>query len=127
MSKIPPPRAVCSMTLRINMAHLLTATDQLLCTLPRSATAKLHTMDELREIERSIEIDAPPEDVWERLVDGDLAEEWLGVEIGPRPGGPASVPEEDMIGTVEEIEPGLWITGEWRQRHGGPYPVVITI
>ena len=84
-------------------------------------------MDELPEIERSIEIDAPPEEVWERIVDGELAGEWLGVEIVPRPGGPVSVPDEDMIGTVEEIEPGRSITWSWRHRDGDPSQVTITI
>lgn len=84
-------------------------------------------MDELPEIERSIEIDAPPEEVWERIVDGELAEEWLGVEIVPRPGGPVTVPDEDMIGTVEEIEAGRSITWSWRHRDGDPSQVAITI
>jgi uncharacterized protein YndB with AHSA1/START domain len=78
-------------------------------------------------IERSIEVDASPEEVWERIVDGELAEEWLGVEIEPRPGGPVTVPDEDTIGTVEEVDPGRSITWSWRQPDGDPSQVTIEI
>lgn len=84
-------------------------------------------MDALPEIERSIEVDAPPEEVWERIVDGALAEEWLGVELEPRPGGPVSIPDEEMIGTVEEVEPGRSITWSWRHPDGDPSQVTIDI
>src|SRR5690606_22655965 len=77
-------------------------------------------MDGLPEIERSTDVDASPEEVWERIVDGALAEEWLGVEIDPRPGGPVSVPDEDVIGTVEEVEPGRSITWSWRHLRRRP-------
>lgn len=78
-------------------------------------------------IERSIEVDASPEEVWERIVDGELAEEWLGVEIEPRPGGTVTVPDEDTIGTVEEVDPGRSITWSWRQPDGDPSQVTIEI
>lgn len=84
-------------------------------------------MDELAEIERSIEIAAPPDEIWERIIDGDLAEEWLGVRVEPRPGGKVSAAGRDLIGTVEEVVPGESITWSWREPHGDPSQVVIDI
>ncbi|MFP3914220.1 MAG: SRPBCC domain-containing protein [Actinomycetota bacterium] len=84
-------------------------------------------MDEQPEVERSVEIDATPEEIWERITDGELAEEWLGVTIAPRPGGPVTVPGEDTIGTVEEVDPDRSITWSWRQPDGDPSQVTIAI
>lgn len=87
----------------------------------------LQFMDELPEIERSIEVEVPPEEVWRHVVEGELAEEWLGIEIDPRPGGAVTVPDEDMIGTVEEVEPLRSITWSWRLPDGDPSQVTIEI
>ena len=84
-------------------------------------------MEGLPEVERSIEVDVPTEEVWRHVVDGDLAEEWLGVEIEPRRGGAVTVPDEDMIGTVEEVEAGRSITWSWRKLDGDPSQVTIVI
>lgn len=84
-------------------------------------------MSEQPEIERSVDLDAAPDEVWERIVEGELAEEWLGVTLEPRPGGPVTVPDEDTIGTVEEVEPGRSITWSWRQPDGDPSQVTIEI
>lgn len=84
-------------------------------------------MEDQPIIERSVEVDATPEEVWERIVDGELAEEWLGVTVEPRPGGPVTVPDEDTIGTVEEVDPGRSITWSWRQPEGDPSQVTIDI
>jgi uncharacterized protein YndB with AHSA1/START domain len=84
-------------------------------------------MADLPEIERSIDVPAEPDIVWEKIVDGDLAEEWMGVRLEPRPGGNVSVPDRDVIGTVEEVEPGRSITWSWREREGDPSQVTITI
>lgn len=83
--------------------------------------------DDQPTIERSVDVEAAPEEVWERIVDGDLSEEWLGVKIVPRPGGPVTVPEEETIGTVEEVEPGRSITWSWRQPDGDPSQVTIDV
>lgn len=85
-------------------------------------------MDEqLPEIERSIELPATPEEVWERVTDGDLAEEWMGVRIEPRKGGQVTVPDREIIGTVEEVEHGESITWSWREVDGEPSQVTIDI
>jgi uncharacterized protein YndB with AHSA1/START domain len=79
------------------------------------------------EIERSIEVEATPEEVWDRIVEGHLAEEWLGVTVEPRPGGAVTVPGSDTIGTVEEVERGHSITWSWRQVDGDPSQVTIDV
>jgi uncharacterized protein YndB with AHSA1/START domain len=85
-------------------------------------------MDEhLPEIERSIELPATPEEVWERVTDGDLAEEWIGVRVDPRRGGQVTVPDREIIGTVEEVVPGESITWSWREVDGEPSQVIIEI
>lgn len=82
---------------------------------------------ELPEIERSTELPAEPEDVWHRIVDGDLAEEWMGIRLEPRSGGDVEVPDREMIGTVEEVVPFESITWSWREPDGDPSQVTITL
>ena len=83
--------------------------------------------DSLPEVERTADLDADPAEVWERVVDGDLSEEWLGVTIEPRPGGAVRVPGRSTIGTVEEVAPGRSITWSWREADGDPSQVTIEI
>lgn len=84
-------------------------------------------MDHLPEIERSVELPAEPDEVWEKIVDGDLAEEWMGVRLHPRPGGAVEVPGREVIGTVEEVTPGESITWSWREVDGEPSQVTIEV
>jgi uncharacterized protein YndB with AHSA1/START domain len=84
-------------------------------------------MEDLPQIERSIDIPAHPERVWEKLVDGDLSEEWMGVRVQPRPGGEVTMPGKDVIGTVEEVFPGESITWSWREPDGDPSQVTIDL
>lgn len=84
-------------------------------------------MDELPEIERSIELPADPDEVWESIVNGDLAEEWMGVRVDPRRGGVVTVPDREVIGTVEDVVPGRSITWSWREVDGDPSQVTIEI
>ncbi len=84
-------------------------------------------MDSLPEIERHVELPAHPDEVWERIVDGDLAEEWMGVRVEPRTGGSVTVPGRDVIGTVEEVVPGESITWSWREVDGDPSQVSIRV
>lgn len=95
-------------------------------TLALSATAKLQIVDQ-PEIERSIEVEAGAAEVWKQITDGALAEEWMGVMVEPRPGGQVIVPNDDVIGTVEEVLPGRSITWSWRKPAGEPSQVTITI
>lgn len=84
-------------------------------------------MSELPEIERTVDLPVGPDEVWERVVNGDPAEEWLGVRVDPRKGGTVSIPGREIIGTVEEVEPGRSITWSWREVDGEPSQVVIAI
>ncbi len=84
-------------------------------------------MDSLPEIERTVDLPASPDEVWERIVDGDLAEEWMGVRLEPRSGGKVTVPDRDVIGTVEEVIPGESITWSWREPEGDPSQVTIEV
>lgn len=79
----------------------------------------------LPEFERTIDLDAHPSDVWVRVVDGDLSEEWLGVSVEPRPGGVVTVPGRATIGTVEAVESGRSITWSWREPDSDPSQVTI--
>lgn len=82
-------------------------------------------------VERSVEVDASPEEVWNHVVDGSLASEWMAspTAIDPRVGGkvdfaPGGV---EHIGTVEEVDPGRSITWSWRHPERDPSQVTITI
>lgn len=84
-------------------------------------------MDQLPLIERAVELPAEPKEVWERIVTGDLAEEWMGVRVEPRRGGSVTVPDRPVIGTVEEVVPGERITWSWREIDGDPSQVTIEV
>lgn len=84
-------------------------------------------MDELPEVERTVDLHVESDEVWQSVVNCDLAEEWLGVRIDPRKGGVVSVPGREMIGTVEEIVPGESITWSWRPVDGDPSQVTIEV
>lgn len=79
------------------------------------------------EVTRSTEIDFEASEIWERIVDGQLSEEWLGIRLDPRPGGKVEVPDREMIGTVEEVDPGRSVTWSWRPVDGDPSQVTITV
>lgn len=89
-------------------------------------------MDEQPSIERSADIDAPAEEVWEHLVDGAMASLWMGgeMEIVPRHGGRVGLDRGDgdpVFGMVEEIDPGRSITWTWRTRDREPTQVTISL
>jgi len=84
-------------------------------------------MDDLPQIDRDIEVPAISDEVWKKIIDGDLAEEWMGVRVEPHRGGSVVVPGKDTIGTVEEVEPGRSITWSWREPDGDPSQVTIEI
>lgn len=81
--------------------------------------------DPLPSIDRTIDLDADPAEVWQRLTDGELTVEWLGVTLDPRPGGSVAVPDRVVIGTVEAVQPNRSITWVWRDPDGDPSQVTI--
>lgn len=83
-------------------------------------------------VERSVDLDADPQTVWEHLTDGDLVGTWLGsdVTIEPRRGGAILVTGDetgDIFGVVEEFLPGRRIQWSWRTSDGLPALVEIEI
>ena len=83
-------------------------------------------------VERSIDLPADPDSVWEHLTDGHLVGDWMEgeVEIDARPGGRITMtPEEGPVvwGTVEEIVPGRRLQWTWRTDEGLPTQVEIEI
>lgn len=69
-------------------------------------------------IERSVEVEASPDDVWELLVDDDDRAEWFGgpTELRPEPGTPATFTDPDGTrreATVGDVEPGTRIDWVW--------------
>lgn len=87
-------------------------------------------MDEVT-VERSVELEAPPSEVWRHVIDGTLASEWMGspIAINPRPGGSVEFAPDgtSFIGTVEEVDPGHSITWSWRHPDRDPSQVIITV
>jgi uncharacterized protein YndB with AHSA1/START domain len=79
--------------------------------------------DETREsdgeiaVERTAELAAPPDAVWEAITDPDVLAEWFGpVELELRPGGAVTIPdagETRTIGVVERVEPPNRIGFVW--------------
>jgi uncharacterized protein YndB with AHSA1/START domain len=64
----------------------------------------------VHEVEREIELPAPPDEAWESVTDA----EWLGgeAEIDLVPGGDLRIGERE--GWVEEVEPGERLSFWWR-------------
>lgn len=70
------------------------------------------------EIHRSIEVEAPPAEVWELLVDDEERAGWFGGDttLTPTPGGDADFTEPDGTrrrGTVEEVDPDRRLSWVW--------------
>lgn len=55
------------------------------------------------------------------------AEEWLGLRLDPRPGGKVTAEDQEMIGTVEEVDPGRSVTWSWRHPDSDPSQVTIRV
>jgi uncharacterized protein YndB with AHSA1/START domain len=69
------------------------------------------------DVERTLDLPAPPDEVWSELVGG----EWLGddVEIDARPGGALRV--DDRVGVVEAADARQRLAFRWTDRDGsGP-------
>jgi uncharacterized protein YndB with AHSA1/START domain len=86
----------------------------------------------LPKVERTVQLGVSPADLWQHLVDGELASLWVGgtMTIDPRLNGKvtlktAGAPE--IFGTVEEIVTGQSITWTWRTAEGEPTQVTLRL
>ena len=81
-------------------------------------------------ITRSVELDAPAEDVWRALTEPALLGDWLDsvVELDVRPGGVGLIVEPDGAvrrATVDEVEPARRLALRWWPADGtGPESTV---
>ena len=76
------------------------------------------------EVSRSVELDAPVEEVWAAVTEAGALGAWLDgeVEIEPRPGGRVSLTEPDGAvsrGTVETVDPERELVFRWWSDEGG--------
>jgi uncharacterized protein YndB with AHSA1/START domain len=79
----------------------------------------------LPAVQRSIDLDAPPEDVWKAIAEESLLREWLApeVEIDLREGGEIACRYEDgeeRRGTVAALEEAEGLAFEWQRDGAGP-------
>jgi uncharacterized protein YndB with AHSA1/START domain len=87
---------------------------------------------ELPRVERTVELGVPAAELWQHLVDGELASFWMGgvMTIEPRLNGRVLLHADDapiVFGTVEELVAGESITWTWRTRDGEPTQVSIVV
>jgi uncharacterized protein YndB with AHSA1/START domain len=87
---------------------------------------------ELPRVERAVELGVPAAELWQHLVDGELASFWMGgvMTIEPRLNGRVLLHADNapvVFGTVEELVAGESITWTWRTRDGEPTQVSIAI
>jgi uncharacterized protein YndB with AHSA1/START domain len=87
---------------------------------------------ELPRVERAVELGVPAAELWQHLVDGELASFWMGgvMTIEPRLNGRVLLHANDapiVFGTVEELVAGESITWTWRTRDGEPTQVSIVV
>lgn len=83
-------------------------------------------------VERTIEIEADPDDVWELLVDDDERAAWFGgpTTLDPVPGGAGIFTEPDGTrrqAVVEESEPGRRLSWTWWPESGDDGPSRVDI
>lgn len=88
--------------------------------------------DPLPKVERTVRLGVSPSELWQHLVDGELASLWVGGEmtIEPRLNGKVTlktVGAPEIFGTVEEIITGAAITWTWRTTDGEPTQVTLRL
>ena len=81
-------------------------------------------------VRRAIDIAAPPETVWELLVDPVKALSWwgIGAELDPRPGGRIRVhviPGSIASGEFVEVDPPRRLVYTWGWEEGGAGPELV--
>ena len=79
------------------------------------------------QVERDIEIEKSPGDVWSYLIEDDLISTWMGgeVEFQPRVGG--AIEMGPIWGTIEELDAPHRIQWSWRTDDGLPSLVEIEL
>lgn len=87
---------------------------------------------ELPRVDRTVELRVPAAELWQHLVDGELASFWMGgvMTIEPRLNGQVLLHSDEapvVFGTVEELVVGEFITWTWRTRDGEPTQVSIVV
>ena len=81
-------------------------------------------------ITRSVDLEAPAEDVWRALTDPDLLADWLDgdVDLDVRPGGGGTIVEPDGVvrrARVDEVVPARRLSLRWWPEDGdGPASTV---
>jgi len=88
--------------------------------------------DPLPKVERTVHLRVSSADLWQHLVDGELASLWVGgtMTIDPRLNGRVTLKTEGapaIFGTVEEIATGQSITWTWRTAEGEPTQVTLRL
>jgi uncharacterized protein YndB with AHSA1/START domain len=83
-------------------------------------------------VERSVELEAGPDEVWPALTEPDQLEGWLGdrVEIDMQPGGCGHVIDDDGVHRevlVTAVEPGRRLAWHWWADGGELSSVEITL
>ena len=76
-------------------------------------------------VERSVDLPAPPEEVWEAVTDSEQLSRWFGgdVELDPRPGGGGRFVDGGSArrARVDEVEDGRRLAFRWWPEDGdGP-------
>ena len=83
-------------------------------------------------VTRSVELDAPPADVWDALTEETLLCEWLAdeVELEPEPGGEIVcryADGEERRGEVELVEEAERLAWSWRREGAEPSRVELVL
>ena len=85
----------------------------------------------LPRVERSVDLELTTSELWEHIVNGDLASFWMGgtMSIEARVGGKVRLDHNGVhvFGTVESLEPGHRIGWTWRTSEGEPTIVTLHI
>ena len=87
--------------------------------------------ENLPKVERSVDLDLGPDELWEHIVNGELASLWMGgtMTIETKIGGKVRLDHHGVrvFGTVETFEPGHRIGWTWRTSEGEPTMVTLQI
>ena len=75
-------------------------------------------------VERTVDLPAPPDEVWRALTDDAQLEAWFAdeAELDVRPGGEGRFVEDGLArrALVDDVEPGRRLAFRWWPEDGGP-------